>query len=160
MRLLEPKFSSRHVDGFTLIEALVALVVLSVGMLGILRLYVQSLGAARATQNRTQAVNLLADISDRIRVNRLGEAAYAGAANDNGCDPSGGPPVDCTPDEMAAQDLYVWGQQVDDLLPDGDWTIAFDDTTTPPTYSIEVSWVQVGQADRATATLEIQVPTF
>jgi len=141
-------------QGFTLIEVLVALVVLSVGMLGIASLYTQALGAGRATQFRSQATNLIGDIADRIRVNRLGQAAYAGLPADNDCNP-----VDCTPAEMAAHDLFLWEQRVEALLPGGDWTVDFDDTTSPPTYMIEVSWEEVGEG-RYAAQLEIQVPTI
>ena len=60
--------------GFSLIEAMVALVVVSVGMIGIAGLYGQGLSAGRTALYRTQAVNLAADMADRIRVNRLGGA--------------------------------------------------------------------------------------
>ena len=50
----------RRLLGFSLIEALVALVVLSVGMIGIAALYGQGLGAARTALYRTIAVNLAA----------------------------------------------------------------------------------------------------
>ena len=59
-----------HSSGFSIVEALVALVVLSVGMLGIAALYVESLRAGRTAVYRTQAVNLAADMADRIRANR------------------------------------------------------------------------------------------
>ena len=45
--------------GVTMIEALVALVVLSLGMLGIATLYLTTLRAARSAITRMQAVNLL-----------------------------------------------------------------------------------------------------
>ena len=67
--------------GFSIVEALVALVVLSVGMLGIAALYVESLRAGRSAVYHTQAVNLAADMADRIRANRMaGAAAWALAA--------------------------------------------------------------------------------
>lgn len=141
-------------SGFTLIEVLIALVVLSLGMLGIASLYTQALGAGRATQYRSQATNLMADIADRIRVNRLGQAAYAGAAADNGCDGA----ADCTPAEMAAHDLFLWNQQVESLLPSGEWNIDLDPSTLPPTYTIQLSWEEVGEG-RIEAELQIQVPT-
>ena len=49
-------------------------------------LYGQGLGAGRTALYRTQAVNLAADMADRIRVNRLGGADY-GPAADNARDP-------------------------------------------------------------------------
>lgn len=140
--------------GFTLIEVLIALVVLSLGMLGIASLYTQALGAGRATQYRSQATNLTADIADRIRVNRLGQGAYEGASADNGCDGA----ANCTPAEMAAHDLFLWNQQVESLLPSGEWNIDFDPNTLPPTYTIQISWEEVGEG-RIQTELQIQVPT-
>ena len=64
--------------GFSLVEAMVTLVVLSVGMIGIARFYGQGLGAGRTALYRTLAVNLAADMADRIRVNRLAGSAYDG----------------------------------------------------------------------------------
>jgi type IV pilus assembly protein PilV len=126
--------------GFTLIEAMVALVVLSVGMMGIAAMYSQGLGAGRTAQLRTQAVNLVSDMADRIRVNRLGGAAYAGAAANNQCDPQTGGGVDCAPDEMAAHDLYTWSGEIAERLPNGRGTVAYDAATAPPTYTITVCW--------------------
>ena len=56
--------------GFTLVEVLVALVVMSVGMLGIAALYLEGLRAGRTALYRTTAVNLAADMADRIRANQ------------------------------------------------------------------------------------------
>ena len=84
-------------SGFTLIEAMVALVVLSVGMIGVAALHGQGLSAGRSAQFRSVAINLSADMADRIRINRTAAAAYAGAAANNNCDPTGGGGIDCTP---------------------------------------------------------------
>lgn len=131
----------RSQTGFSLVESMVSLVVVSVGMIGIASLYGQGLGAGRTALFRTQAVNLVADMADRIRVNRQGGAAYAGAAADNGCDPGGG--VDCTPAQMAAHDLFVWSDLVAQQLPNGAGRVQHD-PTTPPTYTISVTWQEVG----------------
>lgn len=127
--------------GFGLIESLVALVVISVGMIGIAALYGQGLRASSTAFYRTHAVNLAADMADRIRVNRRGGASYGGAAVNNGCDPGGG--VNCTPAQMAAHDLSVWQAQVAALLPAGVGVVQFTGTT-PPTYTIRVTWTEAG----------------
>jgi type IV pilus modification protein PilV len=62
--------------GFGLIESLVALLVISVGMIGIAGLYGHGLRANGTALYRTIAVNLAADMADRIRANRRGNAAY------------------------------------------------------------------------------------
>jgi len=152
---IERNSPQRSFCGFTLIEVLVALVVLSIGMLGIGSMYVQTLGTSRTTRLRAQAVNLMTDIADRVRVNRLAQGAYEGPAADNGCDPDGG--ADCTPDQMAAQDLLVWQAQLAELLPGGEGAIDFNGATDPPTYTIQVSWEEVGRG-RLEAQIDIQVP--
>jgi type IV pilus assembly protein PilV len=131
----------RSQNGFSLVESMVSLVVVSVGMIGIASLYGQGLGAGRTALFRTQAVNLVADMADRIRVNRQGGANYGGAAADNGCDPGGG--VDCTPAQMAAHDLFVWNGLVAQQMPNGVGLVQFA-ATTPPTYTIQVTWQEVG----------------
>ena len=140
--------------GFSLIEAMVSLVVLSVGMIGIAALYGQGLGAGRTAMYRTQAVNRAADMADRIRVNRLGGAAYAGAAGNNNCRPGGG--VNCTPAQMAADDLFVWQAQVGAQLPNGQGAVQFA-AGTPPSYTIQVTWQEVGLG-AITHQIVIQVP--
>ena len=63
--------------GVSLVEALVALVVMSIGMLGIAALYIESVKANRGALLRTQAVALVLDMADRIRANRLARGTYA-----------------------------------------------------------------------------------
>ncbi len=63
--------------GFTLVEALVALLVLSIGLLGIAALYVETLRASRTSLYRTEAVTLATDLADRMRANRNPVSAYA-----------------------------------------------------------------------------------
>jgi type IV pilus assembly protein PilV len=127
--------------GFSLIESMVALVVVSVGMIGIAGLYGQGLSAGRTALYRTQAVNLASDMADRIRANRRGGASYGGAAANNNCDPGGG--VNCTPAQMAAHDLFVWTNQVTQQLPNGAGVVQFA-ATAPPTYTIQVTWQDTG----------------
>ena len=65
----------RNSKGFSLIEVLIALIIMSVGMLGIAGLYVQSMQAGRTSMLRHHAVTLAGDIADRIRANPIaGEA--------------------------------------------------------------------------------------
>ena|SRR6185503_5852374 len=142
--------------GFGLVESLVALVVISVGMIGIAALYGQGLRASSTALYRTLAVNLAADMADRIRVNRRGNVAYGGAAANSNCDPGGG--VDCTPAQMAAHDLWVWQTQVAAQMPGGVGLVQFAGTT-PPTYTISVTWQEVG-VGALTHQIAIRVPNL
>jgi type IV pilus assembly protein PilV len=139
--------------GFGLVESLVALVVVSVGMIGIAALYGQGLGASRTALYRTQAVNLASDMADRIRLNRVAGTAYQAAAADNNCDAGG---AACTPAQMAAHDLWVWGNDLAQQLPTGTGTVTFT-ANVPPTYTISVNWLEVGLG-AMTHTIAIRVP--
>ena len=127
--------------GFSLIEVLIALVIMSVGMLGIAGLYVQSLQAGRTSMFRHQAVSLVGDIADRIRANPSAGIAYAGIGANNNCI---GANIDCDVVGMAANDIWVWDMQAVSSLPTGDVVVGFDDTVAPPIYTITVSWNEPG----------------
>jgi type IV pilus assembly protein PilV len=126
--------------GFGLVESLVALVVISVGMIGMASLYGQGLSASRTALFRTRAVNLVSDMADSIRANRRGGAAYGGAAANRNCDPGGN--TDCTTTQMAEHDLFVWQAQVAAQMPSGAGTVQYLGTT-PPTYTVRVQWADV-----------------
>lgn len=132
--------SNRQV-GFSLIEVLIALVIMSVGMLGIAGLYVQSLQAGRTSMFRHQAVSLAGDVADRIRANPSAGIAYAGIGANNNCV---GANIDCDVVGMAANDIWVWDMQAVNSLPTGDVVVGFDDTVAPPIYTITVSWNEPG----------------
>ncbi|MGB5353899.1 MAG: type IV pilus modification protein PilV [Woeseia sp.] len=138
-----PLAASVHkVRGFTLIEVLIALIIMSVGMLGIAGLYVHSMQAGRTSMFRHNAVILAGDIADRIRANPRAAAAYAGAGADNNCVDGG---VNCNPQQMAAHDIFLWDQQAAATLPNGAVAIVFDPALIPPTYEITVSWDEPGE---------------
>ncbi len=134
----------KRVGGFTLVEVLVALIILSVGMLGIAGLYVHSMQAGRTSLFRHHAVTLAGDVADRIRANPRAAIAYSQAGANNNCVNGG---VDCSPTEMAANDIDLWDQQAADTLPNG--TVAVDFTVglggLPPTYQITVAWDEPGE---------------
>jgi type IV pilus assembly protein PilV len=125
--------------GFTLVEVLIALIVLSVGMLGIAGLYVHSMQAGRTSMFRHHAVTLAGDVGDRIRANPRAGPAYALAGSNNNCVNGG---VDCTPGQMAANDIFLWDQQAADTLPNGTVTVVYDNAVMPPTYEITVQWTE------------------
>jgi type IV pilus assembly protein PilV len=141
--LTNPPISvARKLRGFTLIEVLVAMVIMSIGMLGIAGLYVHSMQAGRTSVLRHNAVTLAGDIADRIRANPRAGPAYALAGANNNCVGGG---IDCTPGEMAANDIFLWDQQAAATLPNGAVNIVFNNGVVPPTYQITVTWTEPGE---------------
>jgi type IV pilus assembly protein PilV len=131
---------------------LIALIIMSVGMLGIAGLYVHSMQAGRTALFRHHAVMLAGDVADRIRANPNAAAAYTGGGADNNCVNGG---INCTAEQMAANDIALWGQQATDTLPDGAVAIDFDNGVVPPSYEITVSWSEPGEAMSYAITIPV-----
>ncbi len=134
----------RYTKGFSLVEVMVALVVVSVGMLGVAGLYVNGLQAGRTAMFSHQAVTLAGDVADRIRANPRAGAAYDGngpGVNHN-CTKGD---VDCDEAQMAATDTFFWQQQATTVLPDGRVDVQFNGGVNPPEYTINVSWDEPGE---------------
>ena len=137
-----------------MVEVLVALVVLSVGMLGISALYVITMRSGTGAIYRLQAVSLANDLSERIRANRGASVAYQGAAANNNCGPGG---VQCTPALLAADDLFVWNQQIAATLPAATWTVAVTGAITPFDYVITLNWSEPGNPAPLSYSLDFQI---
>ncbi|HSG57901.1 MAG TPA: type IV pilus modification protein PilV [Woeseiaceae bacterium] len=138
--------------GFSLVEVLIALIIMSVGMLGIAGLYVQSMQAGRTSMFRHQAVTLAGDVADRIRANPRAGIAYAGQGANNNCVAAG---IDCNEAQMAANDISIWDQEAQDALPNGDVIVQFDDTVNPPLYTISINWTEPGEVLNYTITIPV-----
>lgn len=163
--ILRPVCIRSTTHGFSLVEVLVALVVIGVGMLGMAGLYVNTLRSNGTAISRTEAVNLAADLAERIRANPLGQANYQPAtapAAANGCY-TGTP---CAPAQLASDDLLLWNQDVMNALP-GNATTAVSYTAgvctlseagggVPDAYSITINWSQA--LDDGLANLSYTLP--
>lgn len=131
----------RRNRGFTLIEVLIALVILSIGLLGIAGLQTRGQQFSYAAHMRTQATMLAYDIMDRIRMNDA-------IARDNvqGYHKASGSGADClsttcTPAQLRDFDVKTWQDTIAANLPGGTGTITKDDTgTTIVQYTITISW--------------------
>ncbi|MGD8688862.1 MAG: type IV pilus modification protein PilV [Gammaproteobacteria bacterium] len=108
--------------GVGMIEVLVAVLVLSIALLGLARLQIESLRSNTNAFFRSQAITLAASLSERLRANR--QAARAGAYRIGPAErPPAGPaclPHDpCSEEQLAAADLRHWRQRIAMLLPAG-----------------------------------------
>jgi len=133
--------------GFTLIEVLISMVILSIGLLGIFAMQSRALMDNQDAYLRTQAVFMAYDMSDRIRANaeywknnitqsKLNTILNNAKAFDtagkpkhpfcNAYDPTtttlSSPlavPIACSPQQMAEYDAYRWLKNVSSILPNG-----------------------------------------
>jgi type IV pilus assembly protein PilV len=109
-------FKRHSSRGFTLLEALVAVVVISVGLLGLLGLQTVAVVNTHVSQSRTMASIAADDIADRIRANP--EAADNGSYNAvaiqyNPADGATAPVTDCVnadcdAEQIGALDAWEW----------------------------------------------------
>lgn len=152
MRIKTCNSEFRKIRGFTLIEVLIALIIMSVGMLGIAGLYVHSMQAGRTSVLRHNAVTLAGDIADRIRANPTAGPAYGLAGANNNCVAGG---VNCTVPQMAANDIFLWDQQAAATLPNGQVNIVFNNGVVPPTYQITITWTEPGEVLNYTITIPV-----
>jgi type IV pilus assembly protein PilV len=102
----------RQAGGFSMIELLVAVLVMGIGVLGVTALQMVSLQNNRGALQRAEAVQLAYDMMDRVRANPAG--APPGAAY-SGLDLAEGPPnapncnnQNCTQAQMVAFDQAIW----------------------------------------------------
>ena len=119
--------------GFTLIEILVAMLILAIGMLGVAAMQLRGLQYNHDAYLRSQ-INLLAyDISDRMRLNRSNATSYLDTETLTTTRPG------CTAGlATAANDLNCWHQQGYDALPPGSQMDIVAGATG--SFTAEISW--------------------
>ena len=128
-------FSSRQQNqqGFTLIEVLIAALVLSVGLLGLAGLQAVSQKLSYSSYLRSQASTLAYEIADAMRANQENVADYD----------VGNTAVTCsmtytrTGLNAASDDVNEWKNRIACVLPEGKGGI--DIKTTPP-HEIRIEW--------------------
>jgi type IV pilus assembly protein PilV len=136
--------NSRYtLQGFTLLEILVTLVVLSIGLLGLAGLQMNGLKSNHSAYLRSQASILTLDIADRMHANRV--SAITGAYDiDIGTDPASvsceGAGSNCGTGTLAAADLFEWKTLLDDILPQGDGSISRTAVGNDTMVTITVQW--------------------
>lgn len=71
--------TSRRQSGFSMIEVLIALIVLAIGLLGFALLQTMNMRFTQSANYRTQATNLAYDLLDQMRTNRQQAWWYSGS---------------------------------------------------------------------------------
>jgi len=126
----------KRAGGFTMLEVLITLVVISFGLLGLAGLQLFALKNNQSASLRVAATVLAVDMVDRMKANfqgvingeynKPGTADYAaGVAS---CNATAG----CTPNELAQNDRFEWAQRVAAALPGGTGIVCLDSTAAAP----------------------------
>jgi type IV pilus assembly protein PilV len=153
--------------GFSLIEVLVTILVLSVGLLGLAGLQLQSLKFNQSAYLRSQATLLAYDVLDRLRANEAAGGNYlvAYATAPSGTTNCVGTTANCSASDMATFDINQWKCSlgnwdsqavcsttlgISGLLPAGDGLISRNGNV----YTVAIRW-----ADRAGVTEELSMST-
>lgn len=118
------------VAGFSLIEMLVTVLILSIGLLGLAGLQATGLRNNMSAYQRTQASVLATDILDRMRANRTVALAGTYDIAMNAAAPAGATLKDI--------DLQDWLGDLAAELPEGDGSV--DCTTANPVCEVTVRW--------------------
>lgn len=112
--------SVRHQRGITLLESLVAIVVAALGILGILGVQIRTLTDTQTTVRRAQAIRLIEDLGERMKVNPNALADIDAYKSGFSEEPTPGScSSGCNHSQLAAYDLAVWKQTVKNTLPLG-----------------------------------------
>ena len=144
-------FKTPHAScgGFTLVEVMIAVLILAIGLLGMAGLQTTGLQQSRSSYFRTQAAILASDMADSIRANRQGAVAgnydnidSSTAVAEPGCDPE---LASCNSGEIATFDIYRWAGSdhpgsVQNMLPEGRGLV----TRNNNTFTVTVVWREPG----------------
>ncbi len=157
--------------GFSLMEILVSLIVLSVGLLGLSGLQIAAIKGTNDAHFRNEASFLLMDTSNRMRSNRQGMNDYLASVTDTtislSCASEGianceGADSNCSAIDLAKYDLNEMACNAQNKLPTG--AIELVKIAAPVTdcgvavgiadayYSLSFSWIETEQKNVAAAT--------
>jgi len=102
--------------GFTMVEVMVAFLVMAIGLLGVISLQNSAIRQNYVSTSRMQAVLLAREMADMMRANpgaiNASDYDQVSASNTSACTATGG----CTSVQMAQYDKYVWDAHIRDSL--------------------------------------------
>lgn len=128
-------------SGFSLLESLVTLAILSIGLMGLAFLQAQGMQLSSGAYSRTQASYLANEIIDRIRLNPGNIAGYETSESFS--------PGTCTmlTATDAENDLNCWFSDLQTALPGGDGDIDVDAANQIVTVTVRWEERPGGRAD-------------
>jgi type IV pilus assembly protein PilV len=161
----------RGQSGFSLLEVLVALLVISISLLGVAGMQAISIGNTGESGYRSIAATQAASIASAMSTNEQywqtfqtapGNATVSGSAVSIGgssqtvknCTSYGTTPVACSPSDLANYDLSTWGQQLQAALPGGTGKVTCNLWVNSLTIcQVEVDWLEKNQAQNGATVI-------
>ena len=163
-------------SGFSLIEVLIALVVISVGLLATARMQMEALRGSQGAYFSSQANFMIREMSDRMRANPQGvrDGNYDLLTTSSGAAASMSTCIEtetvCTPSAIANADLATWSRYLHStaatatgfapLLPSGDTVTATGSVIADGatgSYTISVTWSERINGEEETRSMSVQV---
>jgi len=131
MRMTHRNARWRHgrASGFSLIEVLITLFILSFGMLGLAAIQAQALRAQRHADAQSQAVQRVEAMLERLRIDR--HAALAGAYDQ---------PCSDDPDSASSGQVRAWLKGLVNALPQAQGCIEVTGDDDVATATVKVIW--------------------
>lgn len=134
--MIAKRFTTLQHDGFTIADALVALLLLAPCILGIAALKAERVRKNDSSAEHDRAVLLAGEIAKRITTERLPDYRYETSVG-----------LVCQEElksnnreRMANNALACWQDKVEKELPNGSGSIGFDSKALPPSYVVTINW--------------------
>jgi type IV pilus assembly protein PilV len=171
--------------GFTLLEVMVSLVIVSVGLLGVAKMQALALNNTNVASMRSLAAIEAASLAATMHENRAywtspAPAANAGGIQITGTGPGSSPTITaastlttavdctsgttvpyCTSDQLAAYDVQQWAAALNAVLPNYNATINCTGAS-PVSCTISITWTEraVALNTAQASTVSLQAPTY
>ena len=136
--------SRQSVRGITLLESLVAILVVALGVFSVLGIQLRTLSDAQAGIRRSQAIRLIEDLSERINANPAASEYLEIYTADSPEEAANDCTTPCTSEELARLDIHQWHQQMQHAFGSGRAIVfqstADADSTNPMQLGVLVAW--------------------
>ena len=172
---MDRRLFARRAPGFTMLEVLISIFIMTIGLLGLAGLQIQAQQAELESYQRAQALILVNDMADRVNANRRAAGCYnfttttasgapfAGGGSGNSA-PVCGPYGTIETRARANADMTEWhdtlngageqlsGAQVGAMI-GARGCVSLDTSVTPNQYRVSVAWQGMSKTKAPSADL-------
>ncbi len=141
--------SLQQCRGLSMIEVLIAVLVLSIGLLGMAALQAVALSRTGSADQRSQAINLATELIDMVRANRIEALRYQAQFSPAGCDPEDAkPPTGIGSGSMAIPEREAWIARVRCVLPQAEGLVVVDNSAANGAeVTVTLTWTDARWAE-------------